>query len=221
MADKLILGISSSPRKGRNTDIALRAAMEEAQKVEHIRTEIIYLRDYSDIHDCIGCFACSRETALKSNDEYACPTFKRDGMAEIYPKLLKCEGLILASPVYFGGVNAPMKRFMDRTEGFLRYGCNKYKYGLQHKVGGGIAVGGNRNAGQEFTIQAMHYYFMIHDMLITGSGGQRTPGCYIGGGATTWPNDKSNENGILLDELGLQSCRNLGQNIAETVARVR
>ena len=222
MEEKLILGISGSPRRGANTEIALNVAMEEAAKVEGIRTETIYLRDYPNIHQCLGCFSCCNEIAQKNDGEFACPAYKDDDMNKLYPKLLECSGLILASPVYFGNVTGTMKTFMDRTEGLLRYGKSKYGYGLQHKVGGAIAVGGNRNAGEEFAISAMHYYFIIHDMVVTGSGGQPTPGCYLGGGATTWPNDKSkSRDGILKDELGLMSCRNLGRNVAETVMRFR
>ena len=219
MSDKLILGISGSPRKGANTDICLQAAMDAAAGVEGIRTEMIYLRDYR-IEPCLGCFACCPKTIVPERD-YACPAHRDDDMSKIYPKLLECSGLILASPVYFGNMTGQMKTFMDRTEPLLRYGTGKFKYGLQHKVGGGIAVGGNRNAGEEFTLLALQYYFQVHDMIVVGSGGQPTPGCYLGGGATTWPNDKSeSRDGVLKDELGLMSCRNLGRNVAETVLRM-
>ena len=46
MKERLILGISGSPRKGANTDLMLMEAMKAAETVEGIRTEIIYLRDY-------------------------------------------------------------------------------------------------------------------------------------------------------------------------------
>ncbi len=220
METKLILGISGSPRKGANTDICLEAAMKAAAEVPGIRTETIYLRDYK-IEHCLGCFACCPKDAPPGfENEFACPARKNDDMKLIYPKLLECSGLILGSPVYFGSISGQMKTFMDRTEPLLRYGCGKYQYGLQHKVGGALAVGGNRNAGEEFTIMCMHYYFMVHDMIVVGSGGQPTPGCYLGGGATTWPNDKSvTRDGVTKDELGLMSCRNLGRNVAETVIR--
>ena len=222
MKEKLILGISGSPRKGANTEIALEAAMEEAAKTENIRTEIIYLRDYPNIHPCLGCFCCCSEAAERDHGSHACPACKDDDMNLIYPKLLACDGLILASPVYFGNVTGTMKTFMDRTEGLLRYGRSRYGYGLQHKVGGALAVGGNRNAGEEFTIAAMQYFFMIHDMIVVGSGGQPTPGCYLGGAATTWPNDKSkSHDAVLNDTLGLNSCRNLGKNVAQTVLRMK
>lgn len=221
MGDKLILGISGSPRKGANTDICLAAAMEAAASVPGIRTETIYLRDYK-IEHCLGCFACCPKNVPEDfENKHVCPARWADDMKEIYPKLKECSGLILASPVYFGSVTGQMKTFMDRTEPLLRYGTKSNRNGLQHKVGGGIAVGGNRNAGEEFALQTMIYYFMVQDMLPVGSGGQPTPGCYIGGGATTWPNDKSvTRDGVLKDELGLMSCRNLGRNVAETVIRI-
>lgn len=217
---KTILGISSSPRAGRNTEAALEAALDEAKKIQGIEVDTIYLREYKDIHDCIGCFACCNNVADKFHGEVLCPAYQKDGMEKIAEKLLQCSGLLLASPVYFGTVNSLMKRFMDRTEGFLRYSHSKYKYGLQHKVGGAIAVGGNRNGGEEFTIQTMHYFFHVHDMVVIGSGGEPTPGCYLGGGATTWPNDKGEKNAVLSDELGLESCKRIGRNIAETVNRI-
>ena len=97
MKEKLILGISGSPRKNANTDIMLSEALRAAEEIEGIRTETIFLRDY-EIHNCKGCFACCREGGRKNDGAYACAIF-RDGMDEIYPRLKACDGLILASPV--------------------------------------------------------------------------------------------------------------------------
>lgn len=215
MKEKLILGISSSPRKGANTDILLAHALKAAEEYEEIRTETIYLRDH-EIALCNSCIACCSEAAEKGAADRACLSF-RDGMDEIYPKLLECSGLILASPVYFGTVNAQMKAFMDRTEGLLRYGMSKYKNALSCKVGGAITVGGNRNAGQEFTLQTIHYYFHVQDMTVVGSGAEPRPGCYLGGGATTAPERGRVKDAVLRDELGLKSTGNLGRRVAATV----
>lgn len=215
MKEKLILGISGSPRKGANTDIMLQESLKAAETVGNIRTESVYLRDY-EIHNCKGCFACCREPGKKENGKYACAVF-RDGMDEIYPKLKECSGLIIAAPVYFGSMCAQVKQFMDRTEGLLRYGTSQYQYALQNKVGGGLAVGGNRNAGEEFTIMGIQYFFEIHDMLVVGSGGEHTPGCYIGGACTTYPQKGDVRDAVLQDELGLKSARNLGIRVAKTV----
>lgn len=219
MKEKLILGISASPRKGANTDIMLHEALKAAETVEGIRTEVLYLRNY-EIHNCMGCFACCREPGKKDDGAHACAVFK-DGMEQIYPKLKECDGLILASPVYFGNITAQMKQFMDRTEGLLRYGTSQYQYALQDKVGGCLAVGGNRNAGEEFTLLSMQYFFQVHDMIVVGSGGEPTPGCYLGGSCTTYPNKGDVRDGILQDEIGLKSTRNTGIKVARTVMRLQ
>lgn len=215
MSEKLILGISGSPRKGANTDILLAEAMKAAEETAGIRTETIYLRDY-EIHNCKGCFACCREPGKKDGGAHACAMF-HDGMDEIYPKLKECAGLIIATPVYFQSMSAQVKQFMDRTEGFLRYGTSQYQYGLQNKVGGGIVVGGNRNAGEELTMLELQCYFQVHNMIVVGSGGEPTPGCYNGGAGTTYPQKGDIRDAVLADELGLKSSRNLGRRVAEVV----
>lgn len=97
------------------------------------------------------------------------------GMDEIYPKLKACDGLIIASPVYFQSVSAQVKQFMDRTEGLLRYGTSQYQYGLQNKVGGGLVVGGNRNAGEELTMLELQAFFQVHDMIVVAPAASRAP----------------------------------------------
>ncbi len=215
MDKKLILGISSSPRKGANTDFILEHALRCAEEYEFIATKAVYLRDY-EIHPCNSCVGCCTKAAERNNGEYACLSF-RDGMDEIYPLLLECDGLILASPVYFGQINAQMKAFMDRTEGLLRNGFSKYRNALSGKVGGALTVGGNRNAGEEFTLQGIHYYFHVQDMIVVGSGNVPIPGCYLGGGSTTWPERGRSRDGVRKDEIGLKSCGNLGRKVAKTI----
>lgn len=219
MAKKLILGISSSPRKGANTEILLDRALRAAEESDFIRTETVFLRDY-EINPCNSCVACCSEAAAKGEADRACLSF-RDGMDEIYPKLLECHGLILAAPVYFGSVDSRMKAFMDRTEGLLRYGMSKYKNALSCKIGGGIVIGGNRNGGQEFTLQQIHYYFAIQDMTIVGSGAEPTPGCYLGGAGTTYPQRGRVRDAVLEDELGLRSSANLGRRVAKTIGMMK
>ena len=219
MKKKLIIGISSSPRKGANTDILLGYALEAAGECPGIETKAVFLRDY-EIAPCNSCIACCTEAAAKGEGDRACLSF-RDGMDEIYPLLLECSGLILASPVYFGSVNAQMKAFMDRTEGLLRYGFSKYKNGLSNKVGGAITVGGNRNAGQEFTLQTIHYYFSVQDMIVVGSGNEPTPGCYLGGCGTTYPQRGRVRDAVLQDELGLKSSINLGRKVATVTGMLK
>ena len=215
MRKKIILGVSSSPRKGANTDILLAEALKAAKEFDYIETKSVYLRDYS-ISPCNSCFSCCGDHAAEGDMGRAC-LFYQDGMDELYPLLKECDGLILASPVYFGTMNAQMKIFMDRTEGLLRYGKSQYQYALRNKVGGAISIGGNRNAGQEATLQAMHYFFAVHDMIIVGSGPDVRPGCYLGGGATTHPERGKVMDAVRNDELGLKSTKMLGKRVGEVL----
>ncbi len=214
MKEKMIFGISASPRKNANVDILLKIALEEAAKEENIRTEILYLRDYK-IENCNSCFACCNEVA--ANRDYPCIAFE-DDMNLLYPKLEECDGLLIGSPVYFGSMTAQLKTFMDRTEGLLRYSKSKWKYTLSNKIGAGLVVGGNRNGGQEFTLQAIHYYFLVHNMIVVGTGPDPTPGCYLGASATTYPEKGASRKAVLQDELGVKSAKMVGRRMAEVLS---
>lgn len=207
-----VLGISGSPRKA-NTDLLLEAALESAETLPDIVTERIDLRG-TDLKFCIGCFKCFDENP----NDYACQVH-RDSMDQICSKLKECQGLIIATPVYFGQMTGQMKTFMDRTEPLLRYAKGQWRFALKNKVGGAIAVGGNRNGGQETTLQAIHHFFLIHDMIIVGTGPDERPGCYLGVAATTHPKRGRIKDAVKGDYLGLRAARILGKRVAE-VARL-
>jgi len=97
-----ILGIVGSKRKNGNTSILVQAALEEAQ-AEGAKTELLFLSDY-DFTDCTGCEGCAKD--------YHCVV--DDGMQQIYPKILKADGIVLGSPTYFYNLTALMKAFIDR-----------------------------------------------------------------------------------------------------------
>lgn len=213
MKEKLILGISGSPRKDANSDFLLKTALAAAERDGGIRTELIFLRDF-EIHYCNGCLGCC--SSLAASKDLPCVSF-RDDMDLLYPRLRDCDGLILASPVYLGAVTAQMKTFMDRTMGLLRYGMSSYRDALRNKVGAGIVMGSNRNGGQELTLQGIHYYFIAHDMVVAGSGPDVTPGCYLGGAGMNYPQRGVSRNSAEKDELGIKSSEIAGRRIAELV----
>jgi len=144
-----------------------------------------------------------------------CPAIS-DDMDILYGKLLRSHAIIIACPVYFGTINAQTKVFMDRTEPLLRYsGCPEIRSGLRNKVGAAICVGGNRNGGQETTIQAIHHFYLIHDMIIVGTGPDPTPGCYLGVASTTYPERGKVPTAVLKDELGLKAAAMIGKRVWE------
>ncbi len=209
-----ILGVVGSPRRG-NTEILVKEALKSAEELGNVETEILHLHPLK-INPCIACFRCFNE----AENGRACPSFE-DDMEKVYPKLADSDGIIIGSPVYFGGISGELKVLLDRTEPFVRYARTDYGGGLSNKVGGAIAVGYNRNGGQETTIQMIHSYFLVHDMIVVGSGPQETPGCYYGGGAVTYPKRSRILNAVLEDELGVRSARGLGRKVALVAKMVK
>lgn len=103
---KRVLIISSSPRKGGNSDTLcdefLRGASEAGNEAEKI-----FLRDKT-IHYCTGCGICST---------YGKPCPQKDDAAEIIDKMLAADVIVMATPVYFYTMSAQMKTLIDRCCG--------------------------------------------------------------------------------------------------------
>jgi multimeric flavodoxin WrbA len=98
-----ILAIIGSPRKG-ETFNAVKRFEEELKKIEDVQIEYIMLKEYGFI-DCTGCHNC-----IKLGQEFC---QERDKISEIQNKMLQCDGVILATPVYNQYVTALMKKFLD------------------------------------------------------------------------------------------------------------
>jgi multimeric flavodoxin WrbA len=148
-----VLGICGSPRPSGGTAQALHHALEILQSYE-IETEYIGLSDKT-ITPCDGCLHCNLGKCRWDDD-----------MLKIYEAMEHCDGLILASPVYFGQVSGQLKTLMDRTILFRTGG----RFKLSGKIGAGIACGGFRNGGLELTLQCMHTFFLQQDMMVISDG---------------------------------------------------
>ncbi|MFR3729717.1 flavodoxin family protein [Lacrimispora sp.] len=102
-----IIGVNGSPRKNKNTATLLKKALEGAQSWG-AETDLINLYDL-DYKGCISCFACK----LKGGKSYGKCAFK-DGLTPVLEKIADADGIILASPIYFGSVTGNMRSFMER-----------------------------------------------------------------------------------------------------------
>ena len=101
---KNVLILSSSPRRGGNSDTLCDEFMQGAIESGH-RVEKVFLRDKT-IHPCTGCGVCS---------QYKKPCPQKDDAAEIIGKMLAADVIVMATPVYFYTLNAQMKTLIDRT----------------------------------------------------------------------------------------------------------
>ena len=98
------LALLGSPRKGGNTEVLLAAVLAGA-KAAGGEVELVRLCECK-IEPCINCGGCDKTGSCVIEDE----------MTELYGKLLGADRIILAAPIYFYGVPAQAKAFIDRTQ---------------------------------------------------------------------------------------------------------
>ena len=151
-----VLGISSSPLSGGNTDEMVKAALEGAAELPDVEVEFASLR--GKLSGCIDCGKCPVDPAT----ERYCVI--DDVMSKLYPKLLACDALILGAPTYSGNLNAQMKCFMDRFRPLTRMGLL-----MAYKVGGALSVGGSRSGGQEKTISTIVDWYLLTGIFPVGA----------------------------------------------------
>ncbi|MBN2181817.1 MAG: flavodoxin family protein [Sedimentisphaerales bacterium] len=155
-----VLGISSSPRIGGNSDTLLRRALEGAEAAG-AQTEYIRLTDYN-IGPCIECNACYSTGKCIIEDDYQ----------QILEKIINTDRLIFATPIFFMTVCAQAKMLIDRGQCLWAY-----KYVLKKQLFNPkrdrramiIAVGGSKGVKQFDSIRrTMKVYFDCLDMHYFG-----------------------------------------------------
>ena len=185
-----VVAIVGSPRKGGNTE-ALSAHALKAVAEEGLQTELIPLAGL-DIRGCTACMACAKEETCSIQDD----------LWPIYEKMKAADGIILASPVYYGSCTALPKGLMERTGFISRHAAN----GFKGKVGGPLVVA--RRAGHNFTVAEIDFWYHILGMTVPGS--------------TYWNIAFGREPGDLAkDEEGLRTAWNFGKNLAFVLKKLK
>lgn len=190
-----IIGVAASPRQGKNTVLALQAALDAAKGVsERIDIELI---------DLAG-MKIPAEVAAGVPLEPG----ERDDFPSIEPKLRDpaVGGILIATPVYFSNMSALCKAFLDRWIAYRR------NWDLRDKVGGAIAVAGNRNGGQELALQTVHAVMLGQDMVVVADG---RPHSRLGGSVVS-----GGEGGVLKDDPGMATVKGVGRRVAEVALKL-
>ncbi len=183
MTDALVTGVSGSPRKA-GTDYAVQYALDYLSRNYRVRTHYFSVRGKS-IQYCIHCDYCLRK-------KKGC--VHQDDLQELYPYLEEARAWVLGSPVYHGHISAQLKSVLDRTRALLAKGRGV----LSGKLGAAIAVGGDRNGGQEMVLSSIMDFYLINEMIPLGGG---VFGANWGG--AIWTGDRGAE-GASEDEEGLR-----------------
>lgn len=108
---KKVLIISSSPRKGGNSDLLCDEFAKGAQEAGHA-TEKVYLQGQR-IGFCMACYGCKKGGVC----------VQKDDVAPILEKMASADVIVLATPVYYYTMTGQLKTLIDRT--LPRYYMNK------------------------------------------------------------------------------------------------
>jgi multimeric flavodoxin WrbA len=187
----IVVGICGSPRQ-QATEHVLKEALRMLEE-KGFETRFFTVRG-KNIGFCTHCDYCltNKECAFK------------DDMQEVYALLKNARGVIFATPVYNGGVSTQTKAVMDRCRAVVAADKNFFK----HKVGMGIALGGDRIGGQEAALQQIVTFYILNGMIPVSGG-------FFGAnlGATFWTKDTLD--GAKQDEEGFRSLKKTIKKFAE------
>ncbi len=187
-----IVAINGSPRKNGNTAQCLEAVGRE---VTAAGVEFQVFQPGPDVRPCMACYHCLNTGSLRCvRDD--------DGVNDIIAACIGADGILLASPVYHGGVAGGMKCVLDRL--MLAAGCGDNQ--LRHKVGGALCT--LRRSGGMETYQQLLGAMDAMEMLIVTSD-------YWGAVHGADPGE------VLGDEEGMAVARKLGRNMAWMVKVLR
>lgn len=143
-----VLMVNGSPRVDGNTAIALRE-MEKIFVKEGVEAETIQIGN-KDIRGCIACGTCFEKGKCVFDDI----------VNETQSKFEACDGLVIASPVYYASANGTLISFLDR----LFYSA---PFDKSMKVGASVVVA--RRGGLSATFDELNKYFMISNMPVASS----------------------------------------------------
>ena len=145
-----VLLINGSPREHGNTFTAL-SEVAKTLNEENIETEIISIGKQA-VQGCIACGMCGREGKCTFRDELYFRVMRavKDGI----------DGLIVGSPVYYGGPNGSLCALLDRV--FYSLGNE-----LRFKPGASVVV--CRRGGASAAFDRLNKYFTILNMPVVSS----------------------------------------------------
>jgi multimeric flavodoxin WrbA len=193
----MILGLCGSPR-ARTTEYVLRETLGMLEE-RGFETSFWTVRA-KKLGFCTHCDHCLKKRGCIIQDD----------VQDLYQLLGEAEGIVIATPVYNGGVSAQLKAVMDRTRALLAADQDA----LRGKTGMAIAVGGDRAGGQELAIQQIITFYILNGVL-TLSGG------FFGAniGAALWSKDTME--GIKEDDEGFKNLKKTIRRFAEHIEERR
>lgn len=180
-----IVAINGSPRKGGNIAQCLEVVRRE---VEAAGVEFEVFQPGPKVSPCMACYHC-----LNAGDFRCVQT--GDMVNDIIAACIEADGILLASPVYHGGIAGGMKCVLDRL--MLAAGCGENQ--LHHKVGAALCTL-RRSGGMETYQQLLGTMDAMEMVLVTSDYWNAVHGADIGE--------------VQEDTEGMEVIAKLGRNMA-------
>jgi multimeric flavodoxin WrbA len=152
-----IAAIYGSPRRNGNSatllDHAVRGALDAGASIENI-----VLRDLN-ISPCLEIYGCKATGQCVIQDDFQ----------KVYDQILSCQGIILASPIFFYTVSAHTKILMDRCQSLWvkKYWIDKVPYGKWEPKRKGLFISVGATNGQKLfdgALLTVKYFFDTLDI---------------------------------------------------------
>ena len=144
-----VLLINGSPHEKGCTYTALSEVATQLEK-RGVSTEIFWIGN-KPIRGCIDCKSCWGKGACVFDD---------DAVNECIQKIVAADGLVVGSPVYFGGIAGSLKCLLDRTF----YDAKRLFF---YKPAAAVVT--CRRGGAGSTFDNLNKYFMISSMPVVSS----------------------------------------------------
>ena len=143
-----VLMLNGSPHMEGNTAIALHE-MEKVFAAEGVETKIVQVGSQA-VRGCIACGSCMEKGRCVFDDL----------VNETAPEFEACDGLVIASPVYYASANATLVAFLDR----LFYSTH---FDKSMKVGASVVAA--RRGGLSAAFDELNKFFTVSNMPVASS----------------------------------------------------
>jgi multimeric flavodoxin WrbA len=152
-----IAAIYGSPRRNGNSSTLLNHAVQGASDAG-VSVESIVLRDL-DMSPCLELYGCKEQGQCIIHDDFQ----------KVHEQILSCQGIILASPIFFYTVSAHTKILMDRCQSLWvkKYWIDKVPYGQWESKRKGLFISVGATKGRklfEGALLTVKYFFDTLDI---------------------------------------------------------
>ena len=147
-----ILAVYGSPRREGNTSLLLRECVKGVRETG-AEVEEVFLRDLR-MSPCLEIYGCRKTGRCVIQDDFQ----------HLYDRILSCDGIFLATPVFFYSVSAQTKIFMDRCQSLWvkKYWLEKPGERAEKLVRKGLFISAGATKGRrlfEGMLLSMRYFF--------------------------------------------------------------